>query len=160
MPKITLTVKTQFGDIQVSGETPEELLSSLDWLTQEYVAQLNEKVSGVVSKQALDHLKEIVEMRRDGPILVCKEEISHYEAIGLLLYAMKGYQATGKELKAYLNESGRKVIVPARLHEMVKKGVLFRPEGRGSIYKLTAKGVNWVEKEVLPPIREKQAALA
>jgi hypothetical protein len=160
MPKITLTVKTQFGDIQVSGETPEELLSCLDWLTQEYVAQLNEKVSGVVSKQALDHLKEIVEMRRDGPILVCKEEISHYEAIGLLLYAMKGYQATGKELKAYLNESGRKVIVPARLHEMVKKGVLFRPEGRGSIYKLTAKGVNWVEKEVLPPIREKQAALA
>ena len=46
------------------------------------------------------------------------------------------------------------------LHEMVKKGVLFRPEGRGSIYKLTAKGVNWVEREVLPPIREKQAALA
>jgi hypothetical protein len=73
---------------------------------------------------------------------------------------MKGYQATGKELKLCLTESGRKVIVPARLHEMVKKGVLFRPEGRGSIYKLTAKGVNWVEKEVLPPIREKQAALA
>jgi hypothetical protein len=160
MPKITLTVKTQFGDIQISGETPEELLNGLNWLTQEYLAHLNEKVSGVISKQALDHLKEIVEIRRDGPILVCKEEISHYEAIGLLLYAMKGYQATGKELKAYLNESGRKVIVPARLHEMVKRGHLFRPEGRGSIYKLTAKGVNWMEKEVLPPIREKQAALA
>jgi hypothetical protein len=160
LPKITLTVKTQFGDIQVSGETPEELLRGLEWLTQEYVVQLNEKVSGVVSKQALDHLKEIVEMRRDGPILVCKEEISHYEMIGLLLYAMKGYQATGRELKECLNESGRKVIVPARLHEMVKKGFLFRPEGRGSIYKMTAKGVNWVEKEVLPPIREKQAALA
>jgi hypothetical protein len=160
MPKITLTVKTQFGDIQVTGENPEELMSGLEWLTQDYIATINEKVSGLVSKQALDHLKDIVEMRRDGPILVCKEEISHYESIGLLLYAMKGYQATGKELKACLNESGRKVIVPARLHEMVKKGVLFRPEGRGSIYKLTSKGVNWVEKEVLPPIREKQAALA
>jgi hypothetical protein len=160
MPKITLTVKTQFGDIQVSGENPEELMSGLEWLTQDYVTALNEKVSSLVSKQALDHLKDIVDMRRDGPILVCKEEISHYEAIGLLLYAMKGYQATGKELKNFLNESGRKVIVPARLHEMVKKGVLFRPDGRGSIYKLTAKGVNWVEKEVLPPIREKQAALA
>ena len=160
MTNITLTVKTQFGDIQVTGETPEELLNGLDWLTQDYVTQLNEKVSGFVSKQALDHLKDIVEMRRDGPILVCKEEISHYEAIGLLLYAIKGYQSTGKELKASLNESGRKVIVPARLHEMVKKGLLFRPEGRGSIYKLTVKGVNWVEKGVLPPIREKQAALA
>ena len=159
MPKITLTVKTQFGDIRVTGETPEELLSGLDWLTKDYVAQLNEKVSGIVSKQALDHLKDIVEMRRDGPILVCKEQISHYEAIGLLLYAIKGYQSTGKELKSILNESGRKVVVPARLHEMVKKGLLFRPEGRGGIYKLTAKGVNWVEKEVLPPIREKQAAL-
>jgi hypothetical protein len=152
-------VKTQFGDIQVTGETPEELLSGLDWLTKDYVAQINEKVSGLVSKQALDHLKDIVEMRRDGPILVCKEQISHYEAIGLLLYAIKGYQSTGKELKSILNESGRKVVVPARLHEMVKKGLLFRPEGRGGIYKLTAKGVNWVEKEVLPPIREKQAAL-
>ena len=159
MPKITLTVKTQFGDIQVTGETPEELLSGLDWLTKDYVAQLNEKVSGLVSKQALDHLKDIVEMRRDGPILVCKEQISHYEAMGLLLYAIKGYQSTGKELKSILNESGRKVVVPARLHEMVKKGLLFRPDGRGGIYKLTAKGVNWVEKEVLPPIREKQAAL-
>jgi hypothetical protein len=152
-------VKTQFGDIQVTGETPEELLSGLDWLTKDYVAQLNEKVSGLVSKQALDHLKDIVEMRRDGPILVCKEQISHYEAMGLLLYAIKGYQSTGKELKSILNESGRKVVVPARLHEMVKKGLLFRPDGRGGIYKLTAKGVNWVEKEVLPPIREKQAAL-
>ncbi len=160
MPKITLTVKTQFGDIQVAGENPEELLNGLDWLTQEYVTLLNEKVSGLVSKQALDHLKDVVEIRRDGPILVCKEEISHYEAIGLLLYAMKGYQATGKELKASLDESGRKVIVPARLHEMVKKGLLFRPEGRGGIYKMTAKGVKWVEKEVLPPIQEKQAALA
>jgi hypothetical protein len=159
LPKITLTVKTQFGDIQVTGETPEELLSGLDWLTKDYVAQINEKVSGLVSKQALDHLKDIVEMRRDGPILVCKEQISHYEAIGLLLYAIKGYQSTGKELKSILNESGRKVVVPARLHEMVKKGLLFRPDGRGGIYKLTAKGVNWVEKEVLPPIREKQAAL-
>ena len=152
-------MKTQFGDIQVTGETPEELLSGLDWLTKDYVAQINEKVSGLVSKQALDHLKDIVEMRRDGPILVCKEQISHYEAIGLLLYAIKGYQSTGKELKSILNESGRKVVVPARLHEMVKKGLLFRPDGRGGIYKLTAKGVNWVEKEVLPPIREKQAAL-
>jgi hypothetical protein len=160
MPKITLTVKTQFGDLQVTGETPEELLNGLEWLTKDYISQLNEKVSGLVSRQALDQLKDVVEMRRDGPILVCKEKISHYEAIGLLLYAMKGYQATGKELKASLNESGRKVVVPARLHEMVKKGVLFRPEGRGSIYKLTAKGVNWLEKEVLPPIREKQAALA
>jgi hypothetical protein len=159
MPKITLTVKTQFGDIQVSGENPEELLNGLEWLTQDYITNLNEKVSGLVSKQALDHLKEIVEMRRDGPILVCKEEISHYEAIGLLLYAMKGYQATGKELKICLSESGRKVVVPARLHEMVKRGILFRPEGRGSIYKLTVKGVNWVEKEVLPPIREKQIVL-
>jgi hypothetical protein len=160
LPKITLTVKTQFGDIQVSGDNPEELLSGLELLTQDYMTALNEKVSGLVSKQALDHLKDIVEMRHDGPIIVCKEEISHYEAIGLLLYAMKGYQATGKELKACLNESGRKVIVPARLHEMVKKGFLFRPEGRGGIYKMTAKGINWVEKAVLPPIREKQAALA
>lgn len=160
MPRITLTVKTQFGDVQVSGESPAELLTALDWLTQEYIAQLNDKVSGIVSKQSLDHLKGIVQMRQDGPILTCKEEISHYEAIGLLLYAVKGYQATNKELRNMLNESGRRVVVPARLHEMVKKGILFRPEGRGSIYKLTAKGVNWVEREVLPPIREKMAQLA
>lgn len=160
LPRITLTVKTQNGDIQVSGESPEELFRGVDWLTEDFFNNLNEKVGSLISKQALDNLKEIVEMRRSGPVLVCKEEISHYEAIGLILYAMKGYQATGKELKAALNESGRKVIVPARLHEMVKKGSLFKPDVRGSIYKLTSKGINWVEKEVLPPIREKQAELA
>jgi hypothetical protein len=159
MPTIILTVKTQFGDIQVKGDTPEELLHSLDWLTQEYIAQLNEKVAGLISMQSLDHLKDIVVIRRDGPILTCKEELSHYQSIGLILYAMKGYQASSKELKASLEMSGRKVIVPARLHEMVKKGLLFKPGAKGSVYKLTTKGVNWVEKEVLPPIREKQAAL-
>jgi hypothetical protein len=160
MLKLKLTIKTQFGDIQVTGETPEELLKGMEWLTQEYVAQLNEKISGLTSWQALDHLKGIIDMRRNGPLLICNEQLSHYEAIGLILYAIRGYQATGKELKTCLNESGRKVIVPARLHEMVKKGLLFRPEGRGSIYKLTAKGVTWVEREVLPSIREKELALA
>jgi hypothetical protein len=113
----------------------------------------------LVSEQAIDHLKDIVELRRSGPIIVCKEDISHYEAIGLLLYATKGYQSTGKELKNQLAESGRKVIVPARLHEMVKRGHVFKPDSRGSVYKLTSKGINWVEKEVLPQIRERLTAL-
>jgi hypothetical protein len=33
LPKITLTVKTQFWDIQVSGDDPQELISGLEWLT-------------------------------------------------------------------------------------------------------------------------------
>ena len=158
MPKLTVRVRTQYGELEVTGDTPEDLLNGLGQLDKELVATINEKITSVVATESQDHLRGIVEARRDGCLIVYRGDLSHYEAIGLVLYASRDYQGSSKEVKQSLSMSGLKVMVPARLNEMVKRGYLFKPLERGSFYKLTAKGVKWVEDEVLPPLRERVAA--
>ena len=154
MPAITVSVKTPFGEILVSGESPEELLEVLEWLNKDFVADVNDRVSGIMAKQSQDHLKGIVDMRRDGPVIVARDDLSHYESIGLILYCMKDYQASSREIKDLLAQSGKKVTVPARLHEMRKRGHIFKPMSKSSIYKLSAKGVKWIEEEVIPSLKK------
>jgi hypothetical protein len=146
MPELKVKIKTPYGQLEVSGNTPEDL-----------VAKIKEKISGVITTENQEHLKGILEVRKDGCLIVYTGKISHYETIGLILYASKDYQGSSKEIKLSLSMSGVKVMVPARLHEMVKRGHLFKPVERGSFYKLTAKGVKWMEDEVLPPLRERLA---
>lgn len=155
MPTISLSVKTEYGEIRVSGESPEELLKALDWLTKNFVTNLNDKVALLVEKHSQDKLKGIIELRHNQPIIVFRDEISHYESIGLLFYCLKDNQASGKEIKEYLNASGKKVSVPARFHEMVKRGYIFKPNTHENYYKLTTRGVKWIEDEVLPRLKEK-----
>jgi len=66
------------------------------------------------------------------------------------MYAMRNHEATGKEIRDRLAISGKKITVAARLHEMRRRGQVFQPEGKGSEYRLTLKGVRWVEEDVLP----------
>lgn len=159
MPTLSLSIKTEYGEIQVSGESPEELLKALDWFTKTFIIDINNKVALLVEKQSQDKLKGIIEIRHDQPIIVFRDEISHYESIGLLLYSIKNYQASSKEIKEYLSISGKKVVVPARLHEMVKKGHVFKPNSHENFYKLTTKGLKWIEDVVLPRIKEKLESL-
>jgi hypothetical protein len=158
MPELKVKIKTPYGQLEVSGNTPEDLLKGLEWLEKDLVAKIKEKISGVITTENQEHLKGILEVRKDGCLIVYTGKISHYETIGLILYASKDYQGSSKEIKLSLSMSGVKVMVPARLHEMVKRGHLFKPVERGSFYKLTAKGVKWMEDEVLPPLRERLAA--
>jgi len=154
MPAIKVSVKTPFGEIMVSGESPGELLEALGWLNKDFVAEVNDKVSNIIVKQSQDHLKGVIDTRRDGPVIVAPNDMSHYESIGLILYCMKDYQASSKEIKDSLNQSGKKVTVPARLHEMRKRGHIFKPMSKGSTYKLSVKGVKWMEEEVIPSIKK------
>ena len=159
MPELKVKIKTPYGHLEVSGNTPEDLLKGLDWLQKDVVSKIKDKISDVVTTDSQEHLKGILEVRKDGCLIVYNGNISHYEAIGLILYASKDYQGSSKEIKLSLSMSGVKVMVPARLHEMVKRGHLFKPMERGSFYKLTTKGVKWMEDEVLPPLRERLVAV-
>jgi len=154
MLKLKVQIKTQYGLLEVSGDSPEELLKGLESLNHDLVTMISEKVSRVIAKESQDHLKGILEIRNNGCLIIYKGSMSHYEYIGLILYAMKDYQASSKEIKQSLSMSGVKVMVPARLHEMVKRGHLFKPIERGSFYKLTTKGLKWIEDVVLPPLQE------
>jgi hypothetical protein len=148
-PRLKVTIKTSYGAMEVSGESTEEVKEGLGWLTHELISQINERASEVAASEAEDSLNGIIRVDREGPTIVSREELSHYEAIGLILYAMKNFEATSKQIRERLVSSGKKVTVAARLHEMRTRGHVFKPEKKGSMYKLTSKGVKWIEEDVL-----------
>jgi hypothetical protein len=154
MARITCAIKTPFGEIRVSGESPDEVLEALQDIDQVFVRDVNEKVSDILTTQAKDDLKGIVEVGRDGPIIVTKKKLSHYECIGLVLYSMRDHQSSSRGISKRLSASGKKVTVPARLHEMRKRGHIFKPVDKAPYYKLSTKGVKWIEEEVVPPLKK------
>ena len=154
MTKIKIGIKTTFGEIEVCGDSSSEVLMALEELDSGFLADVNKAVSSLLATQARDDLKGIVEVGRDGPVIVTKKKLSHYEAIGLILYGTKDNQSSSRELKRRLAASGKKVTVPARLHEMRRRGHIFKPVEKAPFYKLSTKGVKWIEEEVIPHLKK------
>lgn len=154
MPRLQLNIETDYGTIIVSGETQEELLEALELITDDFLDKIKEKLEVLEVKQTEDRLHNIVRVGQSGPIIVTRVELSHYEAIGLILYSMKNHEASSKLIRELLVESGKEVIVAARLNEMGKRGHVFKPVGKGSEYRLTSKGIAWLEEEVIEKIRK------
>ena len=154
MPKLQLNIETDYGTLTVSGDTQEEILDALSLLTDEFLDEISDKLSVLDLKQTEDRLRNIVRIGQNGPVIVTRAEISHYEAIGLILYSMKNQEATSKKIRERLEASGKDVIVAARLNEMRKRGHVFKPSGKGSQYRLTSKGMAWVDDEVVEKIRK------
>ena len=154
MPKLQLNIETDYGTLTVSGDTQEEILEALSLLTDDFLDEISDKLNVLDLKQTEDRLRNIVRMGQNGPVIVTRAEISHYEAIGLVLYSMKNQEATSKEIRERLEASGKDVTVAARLNEMRKRGHVFKPSGKGSEYRLTSKGTAWVDDEVVEKIRK------
>ena len=154
MPKLQLNIDTDYGTLTVSGDTQEEILDALALLTDDFLDKVSEKLSILDLKQTEDRLRNIVRIGQNGPVIVTRAEISHYEAIGLVLYSMKNQEATSRRIRERLEASGKEIIVAARLNEMRKRGHIFKPSGKGSEYRLTSKGMAWVDDEVVEKIRK------
>lgn len=102
-------------------------------------------------------LDGIVESSVEGPVIVAPEKarLSQYEAIGLILYASEGQMSDPKTITLLLRNSGIKVSnTSARLKEMAKSGKVFKPNPKETLWKLSAQGQLWVEKTILPKLRE------
>ena len=155
MTCISISIKTPFGEINVSGDTTEEVLDSLSKLNQDFIMEVNNRISEILVTQAKDDLKGIIDVRLDGPIIVTKAKLSHYASIGLILYALQEHQSSSREITKRLAASGKQVTVPARLHEMGNRGPIFKPVDRAPYYKLSTEGVTWIEEKVLPPLKKK-----
>jgi hypothetical protein len=155
MPRIKLTLKTKYGEIEFSGNNTKELLESLDLIDQEIIKEINDKVSKLVSPQTQNILNGILRFDKDGPVIVTKKDFTHYEAIGLILYAYDKNISTSRKIRERLTASGKKVTVPARINEMRKRGYVFKPDKRTSKYKLSSKGLKWIENEVIPGLMSK-----
>jgi len=154
--RIEARIKTSFGEVIIEGETPKEILSMLETMPVNFV----EKLSDFVSERLMPsgaQLKGIVELTTEGPVVVTREKLTHYEAVGLVLYASEDKTNTAAQITKLLESSGIKSMVPARLNEMTKRGQVFKPDPSKPDFKLTIQGEKWIEEEVLSKLRGKMS---
>ena len=156
MKKVEARIKTPFGEIVIEGETPQEVLSMLEAFPEGFM----EKVTGFVTSKLMPsglQLKGIIETTTEGPVLISREPLTHYEAIGVTLYASDEKKNTAAQIQKLLESSGIKCMVPARLNEMTKRGQVFKPDPNRTEFKLTMQGERWVEDDVLARLKNKMA---
>ena len=154
MKRIEARIKTSFGEVTIEGETPEEILSMLETIPENFVETLSDFVSSRLTPSGAQ-LKGIVETTTEGPVIVTRENLTHYEAVGLVLYASEKKKNTAAQVTKLLESSGIKSMVPARLNEMTKRGQVFKPDPNKPEFKLTIQGEKWIEEEVLSKLRGK-----
>jgi predicted transcriptional regulator len=131
-------------------------LSMLETMPENFVEKLSDFVSNKLMPSGAQ-LKGIVELTTEGPVVVTREKLTHYEAVGLVLYASEDKTNTAAQITRLLESSGIKSMVPARLNEMTKRGQVFKPDPNKPDFKLTIQGEKWIEDEVLTKIRGKMA---
>ena len=153
MGKIRARIKTGFGEIEVEGDSAQELLEALKMVTPEFVSEVSSVVSSKIVVPARAGLEGVVELTTEGPVVTTREKLSHYEAIGLVLFASEKKMTTATKIGELLKSSGIKSMVPARLNEMTKRGLVFKPDPARPEFKLTVQGEKWIEDEVLPRLR-------
>jgi hypothetical protein len=152
MNKVEARIKTPFGEVVVEGENPQEVLKILENFPDNFMQKVSELVSSRLIPSGAQ-LKGIVESTTEGPVIVAHENLTHYEAIGLTLYASEEKKNTAAQVTKLLESSGIKCMVPARLNEMTKRGQVFKPDPNRPEFKLTIQGDRWVENEVLAKLR-------
>jgi len=156
MKRIAARIKTSFGEVVIEGDTPQEILSMLESMPADFVEKLSDFVSNRLMPSGAQ-LKGIVEATTEGPVIVTREKLTHYEAVGLTLYASEEKKNTAAQVERLLESSGIKSMVPARLNEMTKRGQVFKPDPAKPEFKLTIQGEKWIEDEVLAKLRGKMS---
>jgi hypothetical protein len=154
--RIEARIKTPFGEVVIEGENPKEILSILETMPENFVEKLSEFVSNRLMPSGAQ-LKGIVELTTEGPVVVTREKLTHYEAVGLVLYASEDKTNTASQISKLLESSGIKSMVPARLNEMTKRGQVFKPDPNKTEFKLTIQGEKWIEEEVISKLRGKMS---
>jgi predicted transcriptional regulator len=156
MKRIEARIKTPFGEVVIEGENPQEILDMLETIPENFVEKLSDFVSNRLTPSGAQ-LKGIVETTTQGPVIVTRENLTHYEAVGLVLYASEERKNTAAQVTKLLESSGIKSMVPARLNEMTKRGQVFKPDPNKPEFKLTIQGEKWIEEEVISKLRGKMS---
>lgn len=121
MNRVEARIKTPFGEITIEGENAQEILKMLETFPNDFMEKIGSFVSNRLITSGIQ-LKGIVESTTEGPVIVARENLTHYEAIGLTLYASDEKKNTAAQMTKLLESSGIKCMVPARLNEMTKRG--------------------------------------
>ena len=148
-----MRVKAGFGEVVLEGDSPQEILDLLKRMPTDFVSQVEGLVSARLVAPMKMQLEGVVELTTEGPIITTREKLTHYEAIGLTLYASEGKTCTAMQIARLLASGGIKSMVPARLNEMTKRGIVFKPDPAKPHWRLTTQGEKWVEEDVLAKLR-------
>jgi hypothetical protein len=151
--KIRVQIKAPFGKIVVEGDSAQEILATLKTMPPQFMSEIGNLISAKFTPPIKAQLEGIVELTTEGPIITTREKLTHYEAIGLTLFASEEKTSTATQIGRLLASSGIKCMVPARLNEMTKRGIVFKPDPVRPEFKLTTQGERWVEEEVLAKLR-------
>ncbi|MGE5555149.1 MAG: hypothetical protein ACM3UY_02640 [Methanocella sp.] len=154
MKRIEARIKTSFGEVVIEGDQPQDILDMLNNIPENFTERLSDFVSNRLTPSGAQ-LKGIIEPTTEGPVIVTRENLTHYEAVGLVLYASDDKRNTAAQIQKLLESSGIKSMVPARLNEMTKRAQVFKPDPNKPEFKLTIQGEKWIEEEVLPKLRSK-----
>jgi len=153
MGKIQVKIKSTFGEIIVEGESAQEILETLETLPPQFMEKIDDLISTKLVSPMKTQLEGVIELTTQGPVITTREKLTHYEAIGLILYASEKKISTATQISRLLSSSGIKSMVPARLNEMTKRGLVFKPDPAKPGFKLTTQGERWVEEELLVRLR-------
>jgi len=153
MGKIRVQIKAPFGEIVVEGDSAQEILATLKTMPPQFMTEIDNLISAKLTPPIKAQLEGIVELTTEGPIITTREKLTHYEAIGLTMFASDEKTSTATQISRLLASSGIKCMVPARLNEMTKRGIVFKPDPVRPEFKLTTQGERWIEEEVLAKLR-------
>ena len=153
MGKIRVRVKAPFGEIVVEGDSAQEILTTLKNMPPQFVNEIGSLITSNLTPSIKTQLDGIIELTTEGPIITTREKLTHYEAIALVLFASDKNSNTATQIKRLLASSGIRSMVPARLNEMTKRGIVFKPDPAKPEFKLTTQGERWIEEEVLAKLR-------
>lgn len=153
MGKIRVRVKAPFGEIVVEGENAQEILNTFKTMPAQFVNEVGGLILSNLTPSLQTQLDGVIEITTEGPIITTREKLTHYEAIALILFASDENSSTASQIKRLLASSGIRSMVPARLNEMTKRGLVFKPDPSRPDYKLTTQGERWVEDEVLAKLK-------
>jgi hypothetical protein len=153
MRKIRIRVKAPFGEIVIEGDSAQEILTTMKTMPSQFVNEISNLISQNLTPSTKTQLDGIVELTTEGPIITTREKLTHYEAIGLVLFASDENTSKATHIRKLLASSGIRSMVPARLNEMTKRGIVFKPDPAKPDFKLTTQGERWIEEEVLTKLR-------
>lgn len=153
MGKLRVKIKAPFGEIVADGDSAQEILSTLKTIPPKFMSEIGNLISVKLTPLMKTQMEGIVELTTEGPIITTRERLTHYEAIGLILFASDKKINTASQISRLLASSGIKSMVPARLNEMTKRGLVFKPEPAKPEFKLTIQGDRWINEDVLTKLQ-------
>ena len=174
MGKFRLTVRTNFGEIAVEGDSLNELEAMLSTMgipqtaisnlieTIKQKLQAPEVTSSIIVAPSKPEAVGVIEYGSNGNphITVPSTKLTAREVIGLILYAKSPNAVSMGELTELVAQNWQSVEMPyvsAALSHM--RAYIIKEGTRGSFsYKLSGSGRSWIENELLPKLKLKSEA--